>query len=196
LTDLTRKGAAHCLGKIGAVLLLLVLLVLAVALPWRQRNAFYEDEIEKRTEQLRRYGALIATLSTLERRQGALRENKELDGYYVGAVDSSLGGIALQRRIEDFVRAAGVNLSSVQVLPPEDQPSATRVGVRLRFGCSMDALWRLLYDLESSKPLLVVATLNVRVMRQGVRRPGVVQDQTPDLNVNMDVYGYLRRGRA
>jgi len=192
LTDTTRKGA-HCLGRLGAVLLLFLLLVLAVVLPWRQRDALYQDGIDKHVEQLRRYGALIATLPTLEHRLAALRDNKELDASYVGATDSSLGGIALQRRVEDFVRAASVNLSSVQVLPPEEQPSATRVGVRLRFGCSVDALWRLLYDLESSKPLLVITTLNVRVMRQGPRRPG---DTTPDLNVNMDVYGYIRRGRA
>jgi general secretion pathway protein M len=194
LTALLRKGT-HCFWRFIAALLLLLLLILAVALPWQERHAFYQDRIEEHTAKLRRYHALIATLPILEHRLAALRSDKNVDAYYITATDSASGGIALQRRIEDIVRALGFSLSSVQVLPPEDQPFATRMGVRLRFGCSVDALWRLLYDIESSTPLLVIPALTVFsfFFFFFFFFFFLAPDMTPDLNVNMDVYGYIRR---
>lgn len=186
----------RCLGIFTGIIVMLVLLVLGAVLIWQERDTFYQDKIDKLADQLRRFKGVIATIPTLEKHLADLQSNKDLDAYYLGAADGAMAGIILQRRIEDFARAVGVSLSSVQVLPPEDQPAATKIGIRLRFGCSAEALWQLLYDIEGSKPLLTIPVITIRSMHQGGQRRSYRNSEdggTPDLNINMDIYGYIRR---
>ena len=184
-----------CIARFGSALLVLAVLILGLVLPWQERNHFYQDRIDQLTDQLSRFNKLIAALPALEQQLTNLKTNKELDEYYLPAKDGNLGGIVLQRRIEEFVRAANVTIISAQVLPPEEQPTAIKVGLRLRFGCSIEALWQIVYTVESNKPFLIIPVLTVRAMRQSPIRqmPGMPPDTTPDLNVNMDIYGYIRR---
>lgn len=194
------SGFLRCLINFIGSLLFVLLIAFALVLPWWEQNQFYQEKIDKLADQIRHSDAVAATIPALEQRLAALRANKELDAYYIDAADGSMGGIALQRLVEGFARAAKeVNINTEQVLPPEDMPSAIKVGVRLRLGCSIDALWQMLYDIEKSKPVLIIPTFTVRPMRQGPRRryprsmPQPEQDLNQDITVNMDVYGYIRR---
>ena len=185
----------RCLGIFGGGLLLSLLLLIAIILPWQEANSFYQGQITQLSDRLKHLNNLIATIPKLEQRRSSLHTNKNLDTYYISATDGATGGIALQQRVEEFAKEVNVPLSSVQVLAPEDQPFATKVGLRLRFGCSTDALWQLLYMIESSKPLLIITAITVRVMRQGPRHRyfNGTEDTTPDLDINMDLYSYIKR---
>lgn len=193
-------SSLRCLGNFIGTLLFLVSISSALVLPWWERDVFYQEKIDKYSEQIQRFDAVAATIPTLEQRLADLRANKELDAYYIEAIDGSMGGIALQRLIEGFAREAKeVNINTAQVLPPEEQPSAIKVGVRLRFNCSIEALWQMLYAIENSKPILIISTITIRPMRQGSRRryyrgdSQAQQEMMQDISVNMDVYGYVRR---
>lgn len=187
----------RCFGLFIGTLLFWLLILSALILPWWERNLFYEREIEELSEQIKRFDAVAATIPDLEKNLAELRANKELDAYYINATDGSMGGIALQKLVEDFIRAGkDTATNSAQVLPPEEQPSAIKIGVRVRFNCSTEALLQVLYDIENSKPVLIISNLTIRPMRQGSRRrfrSDTQQDTLQELNVNMDIHGYIRR---
>jgi hypothetical protein len=128
----------------------------------------------------------------LESQHQALKSNKELAGFYLNAADPSLAGVELQRYIEDHVKATGGSLVSAQILPPEDEGAVLKIGVRLRLRGFPDDLRRLLYLVETSKPLLFIPRLSVLANR-GAQRPSR-SNPNDMLNINVDVHGYIRKG--
>jgi general secretion pathway protein M len=186
----------RCIGIFIGTLLTWLLVASLLIIPWWERNVFYQEKIMELSEQIQRFNTVAATIPALEKTLAELRANKELDAYYIKAVDGSMGGIALQKLVEDFIRnSKDTATSSAQILPPEEQPTAIKIGVRVRFSCSTDALWQILYDIEQSKPALIITDLTIRPMRQGPRRrrQGVFQDTVQELTVNMDISGYIKR---
>ena len=100
--------------------------------------------------------------------------------------------MALQRRIESIVAGAGASLTSIQILPAEAQGSLYKVAVRGRLSASTEALEQILYEIESSQPLLFVPKLNIRALRNTRRLPGR-SEWDDQMTVNLDVFGYIRR---
>ena len=192
-----KRRLPRCLGGLAVLLALSLILVLAMVLPWKARMTVYDEEIEQRNRQLAGYKRVISTLPSLREQLESAREARRRDAFYIAVTDPSLGGIALQRLMEDLVTAAGANLTSIQVLGLQQEESASRVGVRLRFTGPTEALQKLVYGIESNQPALFIGTSNIRSLRQ--RRPRRAARNEPqketivdELNVNMDVYGYIR----
>ena len=192
-----KRKFPRCLSALAVLLGLLLILVLALVLPWQEQMGKYDEAIERRNRQLSGYLRVIGTLPALQARLDSARASREQDAFYLAATDSSLGGIALQRRIEALVAASGGSLTSIQILPSQAEGSATRIGVRLRFMGATEALQKLLYGIESNQPALFIGTSNIRALRRQSRRiPGRKQqpkNTLSDLNVNLDVHGYIRR---
>jgi general secretion pathway protein M len=186
-----RRSCKLTLSLLAGMSLLLLALV---TLPWLARSRFYDDAIERRTQSLERYLAILQSLPALERRLEEVRANRELDAYYLPASDAAQGGIALQRRVEEIVSGTEGNLTSIQILPEQAQEDVLRIGVRLRFSGSVDSLQRLLFGIETAEPLLFITDMDIRQVRRGRRN---VRGRKPtfdvDLNVNLDIYGYIRK---
>ena len=193
----TKRKFPPCLSALAVLLGVLLILTLALVLPWQERMSIYDEEIERRNRQLSGYLRVIGTLPSLQARLDSARANREQDAFYIAATDPSLGGIALQRRIEELVAASGGSLTSIQILPLQDEGSVTRIGVRLRFMGPTEALQKLLYGIESNQPALFIGKSNIRSLkRRSRRKPGRKQqpgNTLTDLNVNLDVHGYIRR---
>jgi general secretion pathway protein M len=192
----TGEAVAHrrCPLALGVLAVGVLLVLGALVLPWLQRRDYYDDAIAQRSRQLQRYQAVIARLPALEERLKTVHANREMDAYYLSATSPSQGGIALQRSIEDMISKAGGTLTSIQILPVEEQETVDRIGVRLRFSGATEALQRLLFAVETGKPLLFVERMDVRVIRRSVLpRGGGRPALHSDLNVNMDIYGYIRK---
>jgi general secretion pathway protein M len=191
----------RCVTAFAVLFGLILILVTLVVLPWSDRNSLYDEEIERRNRQLQGYQRVIDTLPALEARLKSTRDNPQMDAFYIGATDPSLGGLSLQRLVEKQVSDSGGNLNSIQILPPLEEGDVTRISVRLRFLGPTEAFQKLIYAIESSKPVLFIDKLNVRAMksrrsRRQRRDQAQQQDQSVDLHVNLDVYGYLRGGQG
>jgi hypothetical protein len=188
-----RVKTPRCLVGLGILFALVLVVFLGLVAPWLQRNHMYREAIVTRTDQLERYLGLIDTLPNIQSQLDQLKNTSGLDAYYLAATEPSLAGVALQRRVEGFVSGAGASLTSIQILPAETQGATLyKVAIRARLSASTEALKQVLYDIESSKPLLFVPKLNIRALRNArrLRRGRAWDDQ---MTVNMDVFGYIRR---
>jgi general secretion pathway protein M len=134
----------------------------------------------------------LAELVTAEEARAAA-----VQGYLV-AVDDALAAAELQDRVKSVIEAAGGTLRSAQsleVAPVEGIAGVRRAGLQVRFSADSESLATILYGLETGKPYLFVDGLSVREPRRQ-RRRGDESEGPPELDVVVDLYGYMRAATA
>lgn len=188
-----------CILCWGAILLVLVALTAAGALPWLNGVHELDDEIARLEDQRVRYQRLLRTLPVLESELRQVRSNQAVKAFYFEAQTSALAGALLQGRVQDIVKTAGARLISTQILPSggADQHPA-RVTIRTQMQCDTPELFDLLYAIEQARPFLFVDELSVRSRARSFvrarprfrRRLAVKRREQGELTVRLDVYGF------
>ena len=188
-----------CLLCWGGILLVLVALAAAVALPWLNSVSGLDDEIARLEDQSARYQRLLRTLPVLETELRQVRSNQAVKAFYFEAQTPALAGALLQGRLQDIVKTAGARLISTQILPSggADQHPA-RVTIRTQMQCDTPELFELLYAIEQARPFLFVDELSVRSSARSFVRPlprfrrrfAVQRREQGELTVRLDVYGF------
>lgn len=172
---------------IGANLLFLAILYLALIAPLRQ---FLNDRAESLTERratLARYEGIVARESAVQEYARLVEESNArgelLDGASEGVVNANL-----QARLKSVAENAGVTVRSMQVLPARTLRGVTLVGARLDVSGAIEPVHSLVRALEGDSPLLLVmaASLHGQTMAWGF-----LQGQAPDQSIEaqFDVYG-------
>ena len=178
-------------GQALAVLLLLVVLAAvwgAVAAPLLDWHAERADLIERRTTLARRMARLAADLPRLEQQaaggpgmgaQAVPQQIALLDGR-----SDAVAGAALQQQIQDMAAKAGVRLSSIEALPPQQMGVYRQVGVRVEVNAPWGALVALIEAVEEGSPQMLVDDLQVH----GVY--GIVRAADAPLTASLAVMGF------
>jgi general secretion pathway protein M len=178
-------------------ILALAILALVIVLPYQlairpviDRFAAVDGDIAEQQGLLERYGKLAAQLDTLRSRLESIkRYGGHADDYLSGSSEAIVGA-DLQNRLNKLVTDAGGKLTSSQVLPSTEEGGFHELTVRVRLTTEIDGLRRILYQLETERPLLFVDNIDIS-SRQDRRRAGET-DADPSLQVAFDVYGFLR----
>ncbi len=170
---------------------LLAGLYLFVAVPLSGRHAFLDEAITDKTELLDRYLAISGSKKALASRLESLRGENPAAGAFLAGGGESLVGAGLQDRLKRIVEESGGRLTSVQILPGQDEAGFRRITIRARVSGSIEAVQRILHALENPPPLLIVRSLDIRSQRTR-RRKNAPSPQPSSLNVNIDVSGYMR----
>jgi len=180
-----------------ALMLLLGLLCggyLFIVSPIVERHAFLNQAIIDNTELLRRYVALSGSKKALAEQLEKLQNQGPASGSFLAGGSESLVGAQLQDRMKRIVEESGGRLTSVQILPGQQEAGFRRITIRARINGSVEAVQQILHTLENPPPLLIVKSLDVR-SQQIRRRKGDTSAAPIILNVNIDVSGYMR-GKA
>jgi general secretion pathway protein M len=118
---------------------------------------------------------------------------------YLAAVDDALAAAELQDRVKGVVEGAGGVLRSAQSLnvePVDAVAGVRRAGLKVRFAADIESLATILYELETGEPYLFVEGLSIREPRRQRRRSGDGPEEAPELDVVVDLYGYVRDAEA
>jgi general secretion pathway protein M len=113
---------------------------------------------------------------------------------YLAAVDDALAAAELQDRVKNVVEDAGGSLRSAQSLKVEAVEAVAgvrRAGLKVRFTADTESLAAILYELETGEPFLFVDALSIREPRRQRRRRDE-PEEAPQLDVVVDLYGYVR----
>lgn len=190
----------RCAAALIGTLLVLLLVGLGLVMPWIDRDRRYNEEIDRLSNQVERLARMAATLPGLQATEGKAAEDPAIGSFYLAGQTANLAAAELQNLLKQMVEGSGGTLVSAQLLPTQNQEGSQVVSVSLRLNCTTEALFDILYKIESARPLLFVDTLSVREQKRRTVRP-VRQGQQPqetiqDLTVRLDVYGYLRSNKA
>lgn len=175
------------LAALGLVIVVALVLYAGLIIPYLEARQRSQDMIEQQGALLARYRALAA--GGIEADASADRERVALLREILHPALSEGQAVAsLQDRIKTLGGGAGINLSSVQALPPheiarkDDGGGLARIGLRLRLAGDTAALNRFLHAIEAHRPFLVIE--NLAINGRG-SRPGSVAP----LDIQLDVIG-------
>lgn len=181
---------------VGLLVLMLILLVAAVLLPaigqWRALN----DEKAQLAVKLRQYERILAGKDQVLKSIVSVKETIAEQHYFNSQNTEALASAEVQEVIKKAIVDAGGKLSSTQALPVKNKGKFSLLTVSVRMTGNSEVLRAVLYQLETSTPLIIIDQLDIRPMR-GVRNPRTRQiEQTNELNVNFQAVSFMRKKAA
>lgn len=191
------KSWVKCLLSWLTLFLLSVAILLGIGIPWHQRIADLDAEIEGGGDQIQRYQRLVASIPRLRAELERERNNEEIKAYYFDAPTEALAGAQLQSVVQEMVQTAGAKLVNSQFLPAEQNEQPSRVRLRAQIQGDTNALLDILYDIEQARPFLFVDQLSVRATTRRDRRRNRNDPQPQvqqELTIRIDVFGYALGG--
>jgi len=179
-------------------LLALALLVVVIAVPYLTIVRPYLDALSENREAILeqaalrdRYVGLAAGDAGADEQLAALHdEGGPGESAYLQGDSEALVSADLQNRVKTVVQDNGGVLNSTQILDPATESGFRRLAVRVRLSASTEALYKILYDLESQRPFLFVD--NIDINARTIRSPGRGERESVELIVAFDLSGFMR----
>lgn len=185
MNPMTRRMIA-----LGLLVTLLVFFYLVLLAPYL---SLYDDQrqtIAELTLRLQHYRAITAQRNSIYDELKDLEQKIQNSRYYLEKNTSTLASAELQQRIKEIIARHKGRVISTQVAADTAEGTTTRVTVKIRMRSSTEGLQKILYELESQRPLLFFDNVFIRSMPIGNARRGLAPANK--LNIGFDVSAYLR----
>jgi len=160
-------------------------------MPVAERIQAADETLELDRQLLRRFSAAAASPGVYDTRLAALRARIEQSNLYLRAETEPLAAVALQEEVKRAVGQFGGELRSVQSLPSQEVNGLTRIGLRVGMTGEIEAVLRVLDQLESGEPLVFAETLQIQETSRRRRRNLDAEPEVTLLSVQFDIFGYL-----
>ena len=148
------------------------------------------DAIAQTKDNITRYSRISIQVEALRLVVDELETADSLDRYVLAQASEPLAAAALQDRVKSVVTSSGGTLTSTQVLPTVVEQGFKRVIVNVRMAVTVDALQRVLYELENNLPYLLVD--DIVILSRGARKRRRKATAVDSLDVRFNLYGYMR----
>ncbi|HUH83100.1 MAG TPA: type II secretion system protein GspM [Stellaceae bacterium] len=187
-------------SRLAAVLILLGgigLLYLALVQPLLDDYLDTQDAIADARASLARYRGVAADLPERQQELARLRQRQATSEGFLQGPNDALVAAQIQNRVKALVEAAHGELKSTQVLPAQDEGKYRRLTIRAQMTLDIAAAQRVLYGVETASPLLFLDNVDLRahmIDRRRLRGGNPPNDN--DLDVRIDVFGYMRAAKA
>lgn len=174
-------------GIVALVVVSAMVLVPALWIGWSLSVASTVDESNRSQEEM---------LSSLQARLAALRAGNgttqvETASVFLPGETPAIAGASLQRLVADTVEGAGGTLEESELARAEGQeeegaePGA--VNLRVTFSANIESLQRIIFDLETRAPILMLEGLTIESRDAAAAEAA---QTSPALNVTLLVRGY------
>jgi general secretion pathway protein M len=125
------------------------------AMPWLQWHWLSTDADTQKSE-LVRLGKNAALEATLRHENEKLIASGHSTNLLLNGDTTGIAGASLQRLINTIVLQHEGTATSLQVLPPKEEDNLVRISVSLAMSVDIDALRSIVYDIETSLPLIFI----------------------------------------
>lgn len=156
-------------------------------------NVFYEnqDEIETLTSQLERYNNKIASRESVIEQTTLMQDKIKNAAIFSTQSSIPLALADMQQKIKTAISQAKGEIISTQNIAQKQTEEVTKIGINVRFSGRVETLKNILYELESSKPIIIVETIKIT----GVRGlPNIVTrniDPIDKVDVSADLVSFM-----
>ncbi len=177
------------LGLLGVVVLFVILIVI---MPLINAGLDYNETKQDLAFRLKRYKEVIASKDKVMANAENVKRQYAEQEYFNTRETEALASADLQKFIKTAISAAGGQLTSTQVLPSKTEEDITRITVKVRMNGTIEHLRRVLYDIEMSKPLMLVEEMDIRPVRGRRNRKTRKIEPSNKMNVNFQVVSFMR----
>lgn len=182
LTQGQQKGLA-----IGLLLIVVLLIIQILIAPLVSSSHLYKEEISDLQFKLSKYQQAVDNKAELENQLNALKAELASGKLFQSNIAPGVVAASLQNQIRQIVEKAGGQLISTQVLTEKKEDSFTRVSVNVRLTGNDQVLQRLLFHIESAKPLLLIN----KIALSSNRRRHKAGAKLNRLNMSLEIATYL-----
>lgn len=169
-----------------------MVLILMIFTPWWSKLTYYAEQQQMLAERLVTYNRILRQKPQLEERLSVVTARLNSSDLYFRSATAELAGAELQRRISTLVDSTDAKLISTQNLGVSKEAGPTKITVRVRLSGDMEALSKILYELESQPPVTIIQNLSMRGKRVPVRRRNRQLAALHSIDINFDLIGFLR----
>jgi len=172
------------------LLVLFVLLILwFFIVPLWVNTSEKTEQAEELRFRLEKYQQVIQNGPALTIEKNKLSNELRKANLSYSGMASGVAAATMQSIIREIVGTVGGNLISTRILPENNSENFTKISISVGLNGSDIVLQELLYELESSRPLLLVE----KVIINSTRRPNTTKPQITPLRVTLEVAGFLVR---
>lgn len=177
-----RQRRLVALGILGLLLLALAVLIwLPLAYLERQNEALAEGE--RRLEELR---ARVPVREELLARQRELEQAGSVQEALLTGSTPAVAAAQLQGNLSSLASAMGGEVTTVQILEPEEAPPFVRIGLRLSMTGDTATMRDFLYAVETRDPVLIVRSMTLTSPEPEAADAAA----DPELSASFEIYGY------
>lgn len=178
------------LGLLMAVILFIAMFLIV---PLVSAGFEYNETKQDLAFRLKRFKGVIASKDKVFANAEKIKQQFAEQQYFSDRETVALASADLQKFIKTTISAAGGQLTSTQVLPSKTtEADITRITVKVRMNGSIEDLRSVLYEIEMSKPLMIVEELDVRPVRGRRNRKTRKIEPSNKMNVNFQVASFMR----
>lgn len=171
---------------------ILIVLVMAVAVPVAGSFAEQSDEIEQSKSLLAAYRAEIAARPALEARLAALGRREASTSGLLRGDSTALAAANMQGLVTALVHQHGGQVRSVQNFPSAPAGGLEKIVVQYDLSLPLASLQNVIYQLETGQPFLFLDHVDIRPEEGGtLDGPGAAPR---DLHVEFLIRGYRWAG--
>ncbi len=157
-----------------------------VVKPFAAQRADLEDGIETQRALLGRLLAAENAAAT-NASSGRKPDLAQKGAVFLEGESDAIRLAGLQSRLSEAAHGIGARLASTQAMPPRDEGGVRLIGVQTQLSATIQQLQKLVFDLETARPVLIVQALHVS---RGPDREG---QEVTDLDVRLTVLGATPR---
>jgi general secretion pathway protein M len=190
--ELTNNPQAQRWLAVGLLAFLLLLVGLIVVVPIVSKGFELIEAKENLAFTLGKYEKILGGKAAIVGNIEAIKQQYEKQGYFNNQGTSALASAQMQEFIKQAIVQAGGQLSSTQVLPPNNKDKFSRITVSVRMTGNIEVLRAVLYKLETATPLIVIEQLDIRPMRSIRNRITRQIEPSNGLNINFQAIGFMR----
>ena len=190
--DLGNNPQAQRWLAVGLLVFVGLLFLLILVVPIISKGLELNETKENLAFTLKKYEQILAGKNAIVNNIEAIKQQHEKQGYFNTQGTSALASAQMQEFIKQTIVQAGGQLSSTQVLPPNNKEKFSRITVSVRMTGNIEVLRSVLYKLETATPLIVVEQLDIRPMRSVRNRITRQIEPSNGLNINFQAIGFMR----
>lgn len=172
---------------VGLLVALVLLVSMALVMPYIARVNHYLLAIEGQSFRLERLGAIAAQLPALEGELAVAREQAIDQSHVLQQSTPSLAAAQVQELLTQRVAIHGGSIQSTQVRAPVVTGELKRISVGISMSATNAELADLFHDLETRRPFLFLDDVQIRAARQ---HRGARADRG-EMDVQFVVYAYM-----
>ncbi|MCF6281953.1 MAG: type II secretion system protein GspM [Candidatus Polarisedimenticolaceae bacterium] len=175
------------------LLTLVALFLIGIVMPLQKHFADYDTSIEQLEFRLGKLQQIARLQAPLKNQLKQLQVINDKSRDLIKGKSEALAGANLQELSKEVLRSTGSRLESSQMLPVIVEEKLQRITLRIQFSATIATLQRVLYTLESNRPLLFIEEISIKT-RQTRRTQQRSNNIATPLEVTLDLFGYQKIG--
>lgn len=176
---------------VGLMAAVLILVFLVVAAPIWYFHRHYDRALATYGDQISRKERIVATREATERKLAALRA-RQIERNFLKGPNPNLAAAELQDIFRTAIETSGAKLTTVSNLPHKEDGRYRQIGLTIQMTATGPALRKVLHQLETGRPQIMVDSISVRQTVGTNFRP--TPGNEPEMFVQMEIVAFSKAG--